>query len=577
MEDLRDSGDPRVERLFRQARSGQLTRRQLLSTGLRLGIATPLLTAIVMSAPETTDAAPAPQSRSPFARGQATSSGTLTVLRLGNAPDLDPQYAYDNAASLIFLGTYDMLVRYKGDRTDEIEPMLASEWTEAPDKLSVTFTIPEGITFHDGTPCDAAIVKASFDRFLLQGAGPVNVISRFVDDPAKIEVVSPTQVKFSFTQPQPLFLPAMASEYGPFIVNTTLIDANKTDEDPWAHEFFRQNVVGTGPYMMTENAPNERWVLKKFDNYRGGWDGNHFDEIVIRIVPETATRRQLIETGEADTETQGLNSEDYDALKSNADVDVIAYNSTAVYWSIMNAPRMKTAAVRQGFSYAFPYDDIITAVYKNFMKRSGPIASTVLGADPDVFLYTTDLAKAKELILSAGFKEGDTFDYAYISDVLNDATIAQLFQANLSQMGFNLEISPWERGQYIDLLYGDSPAEERPYFMGGWSWWPDYNDPWNQMAPNFLKASSGGGGSNAGYWVNDRFEEIMAQVEVYTDEAEMLTLMKEAQNILTEQDPPVLYYGEPLWTTSIRKNIKGFVPNPLYLSSYNFYDMYREG
>jgi hypothetical protein len=57
----------------------------------------------------------------------------------------------------------------------------------------------------------------------------------------------------------------------------------------------------------------------------------------------------------------------------------------------------------------------------------------------------------------------------------------------------------------------------------------------------------------------------------------MLTLMKEAQNILTEQDPPVLYYGEPLWTTTIRKNVKGLVSNPLYLGSYNFYDMYREG
>jgi peptide/nickel transport system substrate-binding protein len=569
--------DPRVQHLLNQARSGKMNRRQLLSTGLKLGIATPALTAIVMSAPISTSAAPAPSTRMNFGRNQSTSSGTLTVLRLGNVPDFDPQYAYDNAASMVFLATYDMLVRYQGDTTDQIEPMLASSWEEAADGLSVTFTIPEGVTFHDGTPLDAQIVKNSFERFLLQGAGPVNVISRFIDDPAKIEVLSPTEVKFNFDTPQPLFLPAMASEYGPFIVNTTLIEANKTDEDPWAHEFFRENIIGTGPYQLVENSPNEHIILQKFENYHGGWEGNHFDEIVVRIVPETSTRRQLLETGEADTETQSLTSEDYEALKTNAEVDVIGYPSTAVYWTIMNAPRLKTPAARQGMSYAFPYDDIITAVYKGFMKRSGPVASTTLGADPDVFLYNTDLAKAKELILSAGFSEGDSFDYAYIGDVLNDATIAQLFQANLQQIGFDLEIVTWERGQFIDMLYGDSPAEERAMFLGGWSWWPDYNDPWNQMAPNFLAASSGGGGSNGGYYVNERFEEIMALVEVYTDEAEMLTLMKEAQNILTEQDPPVLYYGEPLWTTAIRKNIKGFVSNPLYLSSYNFYDMYREG
>jgi peptide/nickel transport system substrate-binding protein len=52
--------------------------------------------------------------------------------------------------------------------------------------------------------------------------------------------------------------------------------------------------------------------------------------------------------------------------------------------------------------------------------------------------------------------------------------------------------------------------------------------------------------------------------------------MKEIQNILTEQDPPAIFYGQILWYTVLRSDIKGFVPNPIYLSSYNFSDMYRE-
>jgi peptide/nickel transport system substrate-binding protein len=142
-------------------------------------------------------------------------------------------------------------------------------------------------------------------------------------------------------------------------------------------------------------------------------------------------------------------------------------------------------------------------------------------------------------------------------------------------MGFNLEISEMERGSYIDMMYGSSPAEERPHFMGGWGWWPDYNDPWNQLYPNFTKAATGGGGSNGGYYVNDRFEEIMAEAEHYTDEARLLELMKEAQNILTEQDPPVIYYGQLLWYTVMQKDIQGFIGNPLYLSAYPFYRMSR--
>ena len=81
------------------------------------------------------------------------------------------------------------------------------------------------------------------------------------------------------------------------------------------------------------------------------------------------------------------------------------------------------------------------------------------------------------------------------------------------------------------------------------------------------------GGSNGGYYINARFEEIMAEAEHYTDEARLTELMIEAQNILTEQDPPVIYYGQLLWYTILRNNIQGFVGNPISLSAFNFYTM----
>ena len=51
--------------------------------------------------------------------------------------------------------------------------------------------------------------------------------------------------------------------------------------------------------------------------------------------------------------------------------------------------------------------------------------------------------------------------------------------------------------------------------------------------------------------------------------------MKEAQNILTEQDPPAIYYGERQYTTVLQSSIQGFVANPLYLDAYNFYQLSR--
>jgi peptide/nickel transport system substrate-binding protein len=567
--------DPRVALLEEQARKGHITRREMLTTGLRLGLATPAIASLMALAPVEGLAAPQAAGRLFLPRRQDGAGSTFTYLRDGGWPDLDPHSAYDNGAAALIWQIYDMLIQYKGSSTDEYDPMLAESWEASADNSTFTFKIHANALFHDGDPCTAQSVKSAFERFLLMERGPVNVIKRFVDDPAKIEVVDDLTVRFNLGTSQPLFLAAMASSYGPFVVNTKYVDEHKTEEDPWAYEWFRENAVGTGPYKLVENLPTERAVLQKFDSYYGGWDGDHFDQIVCRVVAESSTRRQLVETGEADATSQNLTPDDVEALRSNPNLQIVTYDSTAVYWAIMNVPRLKTKEVRQGFSYAFPYDEVMNAAYKGLIKRSGPLASTVRGADPDVFLYQTDLAKAKELILSGGFQEGDSFDYVFQTGDAVESTIAQLFQANVQQMGFNLEINEIERSALIDFIYGESPAEERPMFVGGWGWWPDYNDPWNQLTPNFSKASTGGGGSNGGYYVNDRYEELMAQVEHYTDEATMIEQMKEIQNILTEQDPPAIFYGQLLWYVVMRNDIQGFYGNPLYLNQYPFYQMSR--
>src|SRR5215211_720602 len=460
--------------------AGTLNRRQMLSLGLRLGLSTPVIAGMMTTAPEAQAAA---QDATPSSEA-AQSSGTFTVLATGAIATLDPHVAYDNQASMLFLGAYEMLLRLNGESTSEFAPMLAESWETSEDQLTYTFHIAPNALFHDGTLCDAN----------------------------QMEVVDPATIQFTFERPEPLFLAAMASEYGPLVLNAKLVEEHKTEDDPFASEWFSQNMVGTGPYRMTENEPNSHVALEWFDGYHGGWAGNHFDRIVMRIVEEGATHRQLLESGEADAATTSLTPEDVTALQDNPDLQVLIYNSTAVGWAHMNAPRLKTPEARQGFSYAFPYDAVKDSVYQGLLERSGPIPDSVRGYDPDVFIYPTDLTKAKELIQGAGFQEGDVVDYVYPAGEQSEATVAQLFQANVAEMGFTLEVTEVDRATHGDYLYGSAPAEERPMFIAAQRWWPDYNDPWNMLAPNFTEAMIGNGG-NASAWVNERFEQIMAEAE----------------------------------------------------------------
>jgi peptide/nickel transport system substrate-binding protein len=568
--------DSRVNRLFAVARSGQMSRRQLLETGLKLGLASPVILSLIEAAPKSVSAAPSvPDARLMRTGAAQESSGTFTTLLTSGTEDIDPHYTYSEIASAIALLVYDMLIILRGDSTDEFDPRLAESWEVSDDQTTFTFHLYPDVTFHDGTPANAQAVKDSYTRWIELGGSPVNVITRFVESPDQMEVVDDVTLRFNLSGPEPLFLAAMASSYGPMVISPTAIAENATEDDPYAHLWAQQFAIGSGPYLLESNSLNEGIVLSRFENYRHGWEGNHFDQVVFRVVPENATRRQLIESGEADGTANNLTVDDLVALRENPAVQVIEYASTFVNWTIMNAPRLMTPEVRQGFSYAFPYDDVQNSVYQGLLQRSGPIPDGVRGFDPDVFLYQTDLERAKDLILGGGFAEGDTFEYMTDANLTTAQTVAQLFQANVAEMGFNLEIISVDYSTIESTIYGDAPAEERPHFIAPWGWWPDYNDPWNQLWPNFTEANIGGGGSNGGYWLNPRFEEIMAEAENYEDEERLQELMIEAQNILTELDPPAIYLGQVLRYVVLGADIQGFVPNPLYLDSYNVYDMSR--
>jgi peptide/nickel transport system substrate-binding protein len=491
----------------------------------------------------------------------------------GGIPDQDPQSAYDNQASSLFLATYEMLIRLDGESTFEYQPMLAQEW-EANDELTeFTFVIPDNAMFHDGTVCDAEAVKQSFVRFHQMGRGPVSVITRFIDDPEEqIEVVDEVTVRFITGDAEPLFLPAIASAYGPFVVSPTAMEENATDDDPWAHEWFSQNMVGTGPYMVTEAEPQERFILDRFDDYHG--EAPFFDRITARVVPEDPTRRSLLESGEVNG-VAVLPADDLNALEDDPNVQVIDYDSTQTNWIRINHALIEDPNAKLGFAHAFPYEAVNNDVYLGRAYQQGPVADNLVGFDSSIELHETDLDRAQELLEEAGYGEGDTFTLMYAGGDAPAAATVELFQANLAQIGITLELEQVDRSAIIELNYSDTPPEDRPHFnLGGW--WPDYNDSWNQLYPNFHSASAGSAGSNSMFYDNADFDEYLDQMRDADTEEELVEATGNAVQVLMWDDPGGIFYQQIVRTTSISGDIRGFVPNGIYIAAYNFHEMWRE-
>lgn len=593
---VRSPRSPKVDfaTLLDDVQSERLTRRAVLRRGAMLGLSIPAIGGLLAacggddddandatstSGTGETDVSPTTSGSTgtEASGGAAVDGGTLTIIQTGSIPDLDPHSAYDSDASAIFFGAYEMLVRFKGSETLEFEPMLADSWEASEDQTEWSFTIPEGVTFHDGTPCDAAAVVASFQRFHKLNLGPVGVLTRFVEKPEDITAPDSTTVTFKLVYGTDVFLGAMASQYGPLVVSPAAIEANKTGEDEFAHEWLRENMVGTGPFKLKESVLGDHITLERFEEFHGGWDGSHFDTIVFRNVEESQTRRQLVESGDADALTQSLTPDDVTSMQEEATTNVLVYDSTNVDWVYLNPVRLPDAKVRQAFCWAFPYEDVREGVYEQLIEAtSGPVTPTTLGYPTDGFIYTQDLDQAKQLLDDAGFDYGQTMEFWITSGDQAEQAIAQLFQASAQELGVTVEIVSKEEGALTDFFYGEASGEERPHFYT-WGWWPDYNDAWNEIYPNFHSQSAQtAAGGNAGVYSNADVDRLLDESSTMTSGPEYDQTIAEINRILVEEDPAGIFIGSVKWYTVLNPAIKGFVSNPIYINTYNVYDMYRE-
>src|SRR5689334_3977889 len=158
-------------------------------------------------------------------------ANTLTIAMNGSPSDLDPHSVYDYRSAMPLRGPYESLIALDGSSTDKYVPVLAESWQPNDEQSAWTFTIRQGVTFHDGTPVDAEAVRKSFVRFLTMGLGPSGAFHRFITEPEQITAPDERTVVFDCGEPQPLLEKYLSSQYGPLIANVDLIMQNESEGD----------------------------------------------------------------------------------------------------------------------------------------------------------------------------------------------------------------------------------------------------------------------------------------------------------------------------------------------------------
>ena len=228
--------------------------------------------------------------------GAAAAGSTEPVLRAAYQADMqtfDPDNGFEVAGLGAIRAVYEGLVDYEPGTT-EVVGRLAEDFEVSDDGLTYTFTLREGVTFHDGSPLTAEAVQASFER----RTTPEMALSYFLANVASMEAPDERTFVITLSSPQPSFLDNLASPWGPKVVSPEGLQ--KVEADP---DWLNENASGTGPFRLAAFDRGQRYVLERFDEYWG--EAAPMERVEIAIVPDVGQQVLQLRSGELDVVLHG--------------------------------------------------------------------------------------------------------------------------------------------------------------------------------------------------------------------------------------------------------------------------------
>lgn len=458
-----------------------------------------------------------------------TPDDVLIVGQIAEPQALDPAAVTAVNDFRILMNMYDGLVRYK-DGTLEVEPALASEWSISEDGTVYTFTLREGVTFHDGSAFDAEAVKFNFDRMLDEehpyhdtGPFPLAFFFSAVQD---VAVIDAQTVQFTLNAPYAPFLTNLAYPTG-LIVSPAAVMEHGAD--------FGRNPSGTGAFTFDEWRSNEAVVVQANPDY---WDGApELQTVVFRPITDANTRTAEMLAGGID-----LMVEVPPVALSEFQGDAFSVHEQAgphLWFLILNAKEGPFAdvRVRQAANYAVNKQAIVDDVLEGTAEvAAGPIPPAFAWAyNEELAPYPYDPDRARELIAEAGAEGAELTFYVTEggSGMLDPVAMGTAIQADLQAVGFDVTIETYEWNTFLGNV---NPGLEGKADMAEMAWMTNDPDTLPFLALR-TEAWPDQGGFNSGYYSNPEVDALLEAARVETDQDERARLYREMQVIVHEDAP----------------------------------------
>lgn len=460
-------------------------------------------------------------------------AATLDVAIDSSPAGLDPHLITAfNSVVIVQSTIYEGLTRI--DKDLAVAPGLASSWTVSEDGRSYVFTLPEGVTFHDGSSLDAEDVAASIRR--VQSEEMASPLASRVTPITGMNVVDAQTIELTLDEP---FAAILSSLSGIAIVPTEL----ETDKDA-----LQQRPVGTGPFRFDEWQPNSHIQLLKFDRYRVQGQPA-LDAVKIHFVPESATRQVGITSGEYDL-LPGLDPATALQLQAQPSVSLQTTRDVAYTLLGMNTSRepLDDPTVRQAINTLLDRQEIIDGALFGAGVPAGPLSPALAtwALDTEQFeCYQRDVDKAKALLKSAGVATPIKLSLLVLPR--QDARdIAQVIQQQLAAGGFDIELLNKEIGEFVQ----DWRNSDFDLFVSANGGSPDPDE-------YFYRTFRSGGSTNVFQYEDAQIDTWLDEGRQRVDPAQRKTVYDQVQAKLACEGP-VAHIAYSDMTTAVSNKVSGF-------------------
>ena len=470
---------------------------------------------------------------------------TLTVMQSEAPRSMDPADQTATFTQVVLAPMYEGLVGRNSDLA--IVPLLATEWAPDDTGLVWTFQLRDGVTFHDGTPLDAAAVVASFER-LLDPARGLAAAGRVAAVLESVEAVDDMTVSFTLIQPYAGFIDLLATAVG-YIVSPTA-DAAGT---------LGTNAVGTGPFSFVEWQSGEHVTQTANPDYWG--EMPTLEGLEFTWTSEPSVLSMAAQTGEADV-VNPLPPIFAQTVEADPNLTLIDQPGSAMFWVSLNVldEPLDHVAARQALNFATDRDALVSALRRGYaVAANSPLAPTNPAWDASLDPYPYDLDRARALLAEAGVPDGFSMSVAVQEP---EAPIAEALQGMWSDIGVDLEVRRLESGVWVEAAFNDPEAKAEDGLsavIASWSSGSFNSDL--QFRPLYSTGAWAPGGANLGFFTSEALDAIIDEAAAELDEDARNALYVEAQRIVNQEAPHVLLYSNrDLAATSA--NVEGITMLP---------------